>query len=195
MRRALPVSTIALFSALSVVPANADVTCNLTIPATMVDTMDTANTYPGEHFRFKTTAHASFGDVDIPEGTQGWGVVRYVQAARSRNRGGSIILEPRFIAIGETRISVMSDPRETAEFAHSATLLDEGIGMIPIGMLQTGLHYLRPGSNLRLGPGFTFHVVVMPDLVTSEPCSPAAPSSERRQSSPSPSPSPSPETQ
>lgn len=190
MRRAFPVSTIALVSAFAATPASADVSCDLTIPATMVDSMDSAHSYPGERFRFKTTATATFGKVTIPEGTAGWGVVRYVQGARSRNRGGLLILEPRFLAMGQTRIDVMSDPRETAEFAHSATLLDEGIGMIPIGPLQTGLHYLRPGSNVTLGPGFVFHIVVMRDLVTQEPCVPATRSDERRQSSPSPSPSP-----
>ncbi len=190
MRRALPVFTIALVSAISTSPASADVVCDVTIPATMVDTMDSAHSYPGERFRFKTTAQTKFGDVDIPEGTEGWGVVRYVQAAKSRNRGGLIILEPRFVAIGETKIAVMADPRETAEFAHMATLTDEGISMIPIGMFQTALHYLRPGSNIKLGPGFKFHVVVMEDLVTREPCHPAERTDQRRQSSPSPSPSP-----
>ncbi|MBV8639132.1 MAG: hypothetical protein JO322_13730 [Candidatus Eremiobacteraeota bacterium] len=190
MRRALPVSTIALISAFAAAPGSADVLCDITIPATMVDTIGSAHAYPGERFRFKTTAASKFGDVDIPEGAEGMGVVRYVQGAKSRNRGGLLILEPRFISIGESRIAVMSDPRETAEWAHMATLTDEGISMIPIGMLQTAIHYLRPGTNVILGPGFKFHVVVMEDLISREPCRPATHSTERRQSSPEPSPSP-----
>ena len=164
--------------------------CDVTISATMVDSMDSAHAYPGERFRFKTTEAAKFEGLDVPESTAGWGIVRYVQAARSRNRGGLIILEPRYLVLGETRISVTSDPRETAEFAHSATLTDEGISMIPIGMLQTAMHYLRPGANIKLGPGFKFHVVAMGDLAIREPCHPASKSEERRQSSPNASPSP-----
>lgn len=179
-----------LLFVISVAPVTADVTCDLTIPATMVDTMDSAHSYAGEHFRFKTTAHAAFGDLEIPENTPGWGVVRYVQGAKSRNRTGLIILEPRFLSIGENHIAVMSDPRETAEYAHSATLTDQGIGMIPIGALQTAIHYLRPGVNVKLGPGFKFHVVVMGDIATSEPCHPESKTEQRRQSSPDPSPSP-----
>ncbi len=192
MRRGLhALLAIALLPfAIPVARATADVTCDVTIAATMVDTMDSAHSYPGERFRFKTTAAAKFGDVDIPEGTEGWGVVRYVQGARSRNRGGLLIIEPRFLAMGETRVAVMSDPRETAEFAHSATLTDEGISMIPIGMLQTAMHYIRPGSNVKLGPGFKFHIVVMGDLVSDEPCHPASTAEPRRQSSPTPSSSP-----
>jgi hypothetical protein len=192
MRRGLPaILAIALFSfAFPVWPAAADVTCDVSIPATMVDTIDSARSYPGERFRFKTTAKATFGDVDIPEGTEGWGIVRYVQGAKSRNRTGLLVIEPRFLSIGETRISVMWDPRETAEFAHSATLTDQGISMIPIGALQTAMHYLRPGSNVRLGPGFKFHVVVMGDIVTREPCHPIQNEEKRRQSTPAPSPSP-----
>lgn len=192
MRRGLSAFfTIALLSlAFPVAPAAADVTCDVTIAATMVDTMDSAHAYAGQHFRFKTTSNAKFGDIDIPEGTGGWGVVRYVQGARSRERTGLIILEPRFLEIGEDRIAVMSDPRETAEFAHSATLTDQGISMIPIGMLQTAMHYLRPGSNVKLGPGFKFHIVVMGDLATREPCHPPSSEEKRRQSSPEPSASP-----
>jgi hypothetical protein len=194
MRRGLQaLLAIALLQfATSVAPAAADVSCDVTIPATMVDTMDSAHSYSGEHFRFKTTARATFGDLEIPENTEGWGVVRYVQGAKSRNRTGLILLEPRYLSIGETHLSVMSDPRETAEFAHSATLTDEGLSMIPIGLFQTAMHYIRPGSNVTLGPGFKFHVVVMGDLATSEPCHPASKTEQRRQSSPNPSPSPEP---
>lgn len=199
MRRALTaLFAFALSLALPAAPAAAEVTCDVTIPATMLDTMDSAHSYPGERFRFKTTAASKYGDLDIPAGTEGWGIVRYVQGARSHNRTGLLILEPRFIVVGESHISVTSDPRETAEFAHSLTLTEEGMGMLPLGWVGTVINDVRFGSNVTLGPGFKFHVVVLGDIVTHEPChaEPRAtptPVEQRRQSSPSPSPSASPE--
>jgi hypothetical protein len=195
MPRALVASfAIALTLFAPPVHAGADVTCDVTIPVTMVDTMDSGHSYPGERFRFKTTARATYGDIEIAPGTEGWGVVRYVQGARAHNRGGLIVIEPRFITVGETHISVMSDPRETAEFAHSLTLMEQGMGYAPLGIFGTAINLARAGSNVTLGPGFNFHVVVLGDIIAREPCHPiphatTTPVEERRQSSPSPSPS------
>lgn len=176
--------------ALSIAPSRADVICDLAISATMVDSISSAHSYPGERFRFMTTEPSTFGDVDIPKGTEGFGVVRYVQPARWRNRSGLLILEPRFILIGESRIAVMADPRETPEFAHAMTMIEKGMGFIPMGMIGTAINTVRKGSNVTLGPGFNFHVIVMGDIITREPCRPKRGREERRQSSPSPSPSP-----
>jgi hypothetical protein len=167
--------------------ARADVNCGPSIPATMIDTMSSAHSFPGERFRFKTTAPATHGDIDIPMGTLGWGIVRYVHHAETHNRGGLIVLEPRELVVGTTEVNIMADPRETAEFAPASTLAEEALGLAPIGLLGTAINLGRFGRDVTLGPGFNFHVIIVDDIAEKEPCV-----NQRRQSSPSPSPSPSP---
>lgn len=156
----------------------------------MIDTMTTAHSWPGERFRFKTTAPVIHDGINIPEGTMGWGIVRYVQHARTHNRGGLIVLEPRILSLASGEINVMGDPREAAEFAPAYTLAEEGLGMAPLGLIGTVFNEARYGREVTLGPGFNFHIILVDDIAEKAPCTQHQ--HERRQSPSSPSPSPSP---
>lgn len=197
-RRLCSLIVLALALLLTASPVRAEVNCGAAIPATMIDTMSTAHSYPGERFRFKTTAPAKHDDVELPIGTTGWGIVRYVHHAQTHNRGGLIVLEPRVLVVGSTEVNIMGDPREAAEFAPAYTLAEEGLGLAPIGIFGTALNFARFGREVTLGPGFTFHIIVVDDIAEKEPCvqiapvPSASPSDARRQSSPSPGASPSP---
>lgn len=188
---------LAVFALWSATPSAspAEIDCGPAIPATMLDTMSTAHAYPGERFRFMTTAPAKHAGLELPIGTKGWGIVRYVQHARTRNRGGLIVLEPRILVVGSTELNVMADPRETAEFAPAYTLAEEGLGLTPIGVVRTAIDLARYGREVMLGPGFNFHIIIVDDIAENEPCmhiaaTPTPAPLERRQSLPSPSPAP-----
>jgi len=137
----------------------------------MVDTLDSAKTYPGERFRFKTTAASIVRGVRIPAGTRGWGIVRYAAAASNRARNGAIAIEPRFLSVGAKTIQVSADPREPVVRSHGQTIAEKGAGYVPIlGIVHSAANAVRNGTDITLGPGFTFHVVPVGVLADTAPC-------------------------
>jgi hypothetical protein len=192
MAGAFFVAAIASLSiAIATTPVKTELRCADPIPATLVDRIDSATAYPGERFRFKTTAAANHGAYTIPSGSEGWGYVRYVRPAGTRNRSGLIVLEPRVLIVGELRLPVMWDPMETAQYASTVTLTEEALGYIPMsGLISSAINTARMGKNVIIGPGFNFHVVMLGEITTSEPCAHVPVSAPSPAASPSPSPSP-----
>ena len=145
--------------------------CSAPIPATMVDSVDSGTAYPGMTFRFKTTIAARIDGVLVPSGTIGYGVVREVSAASNRNRNGSLILEMRTLYVGDRKIPVIADPRDSSLWAPATTLEQRAEGYLPIpGIVRTAVNEVRNGRNVTIGPGFTFHILSLPDPRKSGPC-------------------------
>ncbi|MDE2482197.1 MAG: hypothetical protein KGN02_08400 [bacterium] len=167
----LALLTIALVS-LSPRPARSwALVCEATIPATMVDRVDSATAYPGMRFRFKLTTTARLNGHLVPSGTIGYGYVRQVSAASNRNRNGSLVLEMREIIYHGIGIQVMADPRETTLWAPATTLAERAAGYMPLpGLFRTAVNQVRDGRNVTIGPGFKFHIVALGDPRTMEPC-------------------------
>jgi hypothetical protein len=137
----------------------------------MVDTLDSAATYPGERFRFKTAAASIVRGVRVPKGSIGWGIVRTSAAASNRARNGQIGLEPRYLVVGSKTIQVSGDPREPAIASHGQTIAEKGAGYVPIvGLVRSAVNTVRNGTNITLGPGFVFHVIPIGDLRDVSPC-------------------------
>lgn len=146
--------------------------CNIDIPATMVDTVDSGVAFPGERFRFRTTETVRFGTTLIPENTTGYGFVRAVTAASNRNRNGSLVLELRALYMGSREINVIGDPREGSVWAHASSgLVDRASGYLPIpGIIRTAVNEVRDGKNVSIGPGFKFNVVPFTSPRDGTPC-------------------------
>ncbi len=137
----------------------------------MVDTLDSAKTFPGERFRFKTTAASIVRGVRIPAGTTGWGIVSFSAAASNRARNGAIALEPRYLIVGSRIVQVAADPREATIQSHGQTMAEKGAGFIPIiGLVKSAVNTVRNGTNIRVGPGFVFHLIGVGDLTDVSPC-------------------------
>jgi hypothetical protein len=146
-------------------------TCSAPIPATMVDTVQSATAYPGQIFRWKITVPARIDGIVIPEDTIGYGVVREVTAASNHDRNGSLVLEMREIYYDRKHLPVIADPRETSLWAPAATLLDRASGYIPVaGIVRTAVNEVRDGKNVTIGPGLNFHILSFPDPRTTSPC-------------------------
>lgn len=146
-------------------------TCSAPIPATMVDTVNSASAYPGQIFRWKITVAARIDNVLVPQDTIGYGVVREVTAASNHNRNGSLVLEMREIYYDHQMLQVMVDPRETAIWAPATTLTERATRYIPVpGIVRTAVNEFRDGRNVTIGPGLHFHVLSLPDPRTGSPC-------------------------
>jgi hypothetical protein len=141
------------------------------IPAAMVDTLDSAKTFPGERFRFRTTAASIVRGVSIPKGTIGWGIVRFTAAASNHARNGAIDLEPRYLVVGTKTVDVSGDPREAPIQSHGQTIAEKSAGYVPVvGLVRSAVNTVRSGSNIVVGPGFSFHVIAVGDLRDVSPC-------------------------
>jgi len=164
---------LVVFASLCVpVPARAWATvCNVPIPATMVDTVDSATAFPGMPFRFKLTVTARIDNVLVPQGTIGYGIVREVTAASNHDRNGSLVLEMREIPYRNKTIQIMADPRDTALWAPAATIAERATNYLPIpGIVRTAVNEVRNGKNVTIGPGFNFHIVALGPPKAIAPC-------------------------
>ena len=165
---------IALFVAVALrpEPARAWVTmCDAAIKATMVDKVDSGTAYPGMAFRFKTKVSANIFGRIVPEGTIGYGYVRYVSAASNHDRNGSLILEMRELLYRDDLIQVMADPRESSVWAPATSLAERATGYLPIpGLVRTVANEVRDGKNVTIGPGFIFSVIPLGDPRKMHPC-------------------------
>jgi hypothetical protein len=172
VRAAASIIGIAVALALTVAPARAwETMCNAAIPATMVDSVDSGTAYPGMQFRFKITTTARILGTLVPSGTIGYGYVREVSGASNRNRNGSLILEMRELIYRNRLIQVMADPRDSSTWAPAMTLTERATNYIPIaGLIRTAVNEVRDGKNIRIGPGFVFHVIGLGDPRKTRPC-------------------------
>ncbi len=151
--------------------ARASYECLNVIPATMVSTLSSKAAFPGERFRFKTTAANIVRGVRIPVGTTGWGIVGYAAAASNHSRNGAIALQPRYLVVGSKIIQVMQDPRESPIQTHNVTVAEKSVSFIPIiGLVKNAANILRFGTEITVGKGFAFHLVAIGNLADVSPC-------------------------
>ena len=158
--------------ALCTAPAHAwETQCRLSIPATMVDSVDSGTAYPGMKFRFRITTSVNFFGTILPEDTIGYGYVRAVSGASNRNRNGSLILEMRALVYRNKMFNVMVDPRESSVWSPAMTMGERASDYLPIpGIIRTAVNEVRNGKNIVIGPGFMFHVVGLADPRNYAPC-------------------------
>ncbi len=162
-------------------PARAGtVNCLGAIPATMIDSVDSATAKPGQAFRFETTEPGVIVvptqpmGIPVPKGTLGWGVVRAVSPASRGNHYGSVTLEPRYLVLPKGRVMQVSmNPTLPAALASNTPGVEKAMSHVPIpipGLAMTAINTIRYGKNVRIGPGYVFSVVPIRPLALGPDC-------------------------
>jgi hypothetical protein len=168
---------IAALAASAPQPARAAKICAWSIPVEMVDKVFSGTARPGTVFRFRVTADAAREDgVKIPAGSMGYGVIRSASSAGRHDHDGMLALEPRYLVVskppGSVRVDVTMNPTLPVQWTPSEPLLNKAASHVPLpipGLIMTGVNQVRWGRNITLGPGFTFTVLPVENLVTRSP--------------------------
>ena len=176
-RTLLAFALITAIAAASPEPARAAKVCAWSIPVEMVDTVFSGNARAGTVFRFRVTADAAREDgVTVPAGSMGYGVIRSASAAGRHNHDGMLSLEPRYVVVppshGTTRVDVTMNPMLPVQWSPSEPLLNKAASHVPLpvpGLIMTGVNQVRWGRNITLGPGFSFTVLPVENLVAKAP--------------------------
>ena len=161
----------------------------VTIPVKLTQRLSSDSVKEGDRFTFVTTQAARVGDVSVPAGTTGHGVVSQARKA-TLDRGGELSLQLQSIDLpGGTSIPVTA-PRGpqaekrnvVAEAAKAATsvatpssalttaLVPLSVPVRGIIMLGSALHMLK-GHNVIFDAGTTFSVVATPPNNQTAPTS------------------------
>jgi len=119
----------------------------------MVSTVDSGSAKIGDRFAFRTTREAHAGNIDIPSGTAGEGVVSDVSPAAGSHRG-TLSLMPKYLILADGRRLAVAPLTPTAYAArrHVFPFPLPLPGVFIVGGVQ------NPGGNVRIGPGTTFDV-------------------------------------
>ena len=172
MRCAFSLLLLLAFAAGAALPAGAatTLTCYTEIPATMLTTVSSAGGYSGQVFRFKTTQTISSNGTQVPAGTLGYGIVLSAIPASNRARNGVLVLEPRFLLLGNQEVQIAGDPRDASILTHGASVVTQGASAVPLPGFGTVFSEATKGSNITIGPGYNFHVVPIGNLQQQGPC-------------------------
>ncbi len=140
----------------------------------MESKLDSGNAIPGQVFRFSVKRAITVEGRHYPAGTLGLGLVRAVSKAGRHDQYGFIALEPRYLLLPHGIVQqVSTDPYLPALFTSSTPNLEKAASRVPNplpGIVMTGINFLRWGKNVTLGPGFTFYVVPIGDLMKNGSC-------------------------
>jgi hypothetical protein len=133
------------------------VAAGIRIPVTMVSSVNSGTAKVGESFTFRTTQTVRAGDVTIPVGTNGRGVVSAVSPAAGTHRG-EVTLEPQELDLttGE-RVNVQ--PAGSTNYVARRHVFPFPIpvpGVVVVGGA------VNPGGNVTIGPGTNFEVITGP---------------------------------
>jgi hypothetical protein len=148
---------------------NAALQCYPLIPAEMLTTVNSAEGFSGQVFRFKTTATVSSNGFEFPTGTLGYGVVLNAIPASNRARNGIIVLEPRFLLVNGQEVQIAGDPADASILTHDPSVFQMGLRAIPYGGGIVATEAVN-GTNITVGPGYAFHIVPIGNLQERGPC-------------------------
>jgi hypothetical protein len=85
------------------------------VPVVLIGALSSANVHAGDTFHFRTTAEVRAGDVTIPAGTMGSGVVAAAQPGKHGVKTSTLDLEPRSLQLaGGEEIPVTASPASAA---------------------------------------------------------------------------------
>jgi hypothetical protein len=150
-------------------PAAAKLDCYTLVPAAMLTTVNSAAGFSGQVFQFKTLSAASSNGTTFPAGTPGYGVVLNAIPATNRSRNGIIVLEPRFLLLDGQQVQVAGDPADASIISHDPSVAALGLRALPFGAGIAADEAIS-GTNITVGPGYTFHIVPIGNLQERGPC-------------------------
>ena len=144
-------------------------TCYTLIPAEMMSTVNSRQGFSGQVFQFKTSQTVESDGFTVPAGTLGYGVVLNAIPASNRARNGIIILEPRFLIVDGQQVQVAGDPADASILTHDPSVAALGARAIPFGAGIAADEGIK-GTDITIGPGYTFHIVPIGNLQERGPC-------------------------
>lgn len=141
--------------------------------AAIVTRLDSAVDVAGQSFTFKITSRiAASGDrPEIPAGTRGFGVIAYADHARGSGSPGRLVVEPRFVRLGDgTHVPAMADPQLGESFVAGETRNVNGaLAFVPgFGLAVGGYNALHRGREIVIERGTPFRIVVGDELALGE---------------------------
>ncbi len=141
------------------------------IPVELLDSIDSAHVRTGETFRFRTIeAITPRGFPPIPIDAVGYGIVEHVESASGHGKNGQVILEPRYIMVGQKqRVDVTIDIAATIVRSGSSRTFP-ALPLPYIGMGAGAFNYFHAGKNIVLDAGLQFDVRPIDDLSNGLTC-------------------------
>jgi hypothetical protein len=143
---------VLLYAAVAVVVA-----AGVHIPVTMVSSVNSGTAKVGQPFVFRTTQMVRAGDVTIPAGTTGHGVVSAVSPAAGTHRG-ELTLEPQELDLTNSE-HVPVQPLGSSSYVARRHVFPFPVpvpGVVVVGGA------VNPGGNVTIGPGTSFEVITGP---------------------------------
>jgi hypothetical protein len=139
----------------------------------LLTTLDSAQNVPGDWFSFVLVgnAEAREGLPEIPDGTRGYGIVAYVDRPDFGGRPGRLIVEPRYLVLADgSHLQVTVDPERSEGFAQGKTRnLESALQFVPgMGLVVNGYNALHHGTQVQLGRGTLFRVILGDALATGD---------------------------
>jgi hypothetical protein len=118
-------------------------------------TISTQDDATGEHFTFATTMEFTLGDVVVPRGTHGWGLIELSEPRSGKEHGGRLSLSVHSLDLpGGRSIAIALPPVDTSPHVGE----EEGLGGAPVFGAVVVLDADASG-NVVLHKGETFAVI------------------------------------
>ena len=136
-------------AAIDLVPA----TPAIQIPVRLTERLSSQDAQSGQRFGVETTREVNVGDIDVPSGTKGHGVVETAQSARGQ-KPGKLVLAMRSLDLADGRaiavnFSLVNSPKSDDAKGPPVSL---GNGLVTIG------GYASYGTNVVYEKGAPFAV-------------------------------------
>lgn len=147
-------------AALLVAAADPPVPAGVPVPVVLVGGLSSATVHAGDTFRFRTTADVRAGDVTIPAGTMGSGVITAAQPGSHGVKTSTLDLEPRSLQLaGGEVLQVTAAPSSEATLDQTRHAAGVPVPFFLGGLLLVGGvgHQAR---NVMLADGTAFTVLV-----------------------------------
>jgi hypothetical protein len=163
--RAISFAMVASFGAAGKFPPPSLDPCTV-VAAEMVESVDSADSRPGDFFRFQTVnAVTSGASVIIPARTMGYGVVTVASPAGRDAHPGVLVLEPRYLMLPNGKRlgvvlnhNVSGDPLDRAGSSSGIPGYLGAIPLIGVGAAIGIFNYFRKGKNIVVPRGTVFTI-------------------------------------
>lgn len=152
---------------------------SVTIPVRLTERVSSSDAKAGQRFTFATLHEATVGDVQVPAGTHGHGIVAEARAARW-DQAGKITLEVQSLDLPDGRSLPVNVPTDasTAPKRDAPKVPSLSTGLVPLPLVLHGIVLLGSavqllhGRNATFESGTTFSIVASPTAASPTAASP-----------------------
>ncbi len=136
------------------------VVAGVAVPVVLVGALSSVNVHAGESFRFRTTAEVRAGDLTIPAGTMGSGIITAAQPGSRGVKTSTLDLEPRSLQLADGEvIPVTAAPSSEATLDQTRHAAGVPVPFFLGGLLVVG-GVGHQAHDVTLADGTAFTVVI-----------------------------------